>query len=62
MFMGFFYLEHQHPGVRHRQAELGALSVLGRVQADAVHLQAPGDLQELVVGLCGSLSAAEEIS
>lgn len=54
------YLENQHPSVRHRQAEFGALSVLSRVQTDAIHLQPAGDFQQLVVGHGGSLSAAEE--
>lgn len=52
------HLEDQNPSVRHRQAELGALAVLGRVLADAVHLQAPGDFQQLVVGHGRGLPAA----
>lgn len=32
-------LEDQDAGVRHRQAQLGALAVLGRVQTNPVHLQ-----------------------
>lgn len=54
------HLEDQHPSVRHRQAELGALAVLGWVLADAVHLEAPGDLQQLVVGHGWGLPAADE--
>lgn len=55
-----FYLKHQDPGVCHSQAKLSALSVLGGVQADAVHLQPPSDFQQLVVRLRWSLPAAEE--
>lgn len=54
------HLENQHPGVRHRQAEFSALSVLGGVQTDAIHLQPAGDFQQLVVGHGGSLSTVEE--
>lgn len=57
---GATHLEDQHSSVRHRQAELGALAVLGWVLADAVHLQAPGDLQQLVVGHGWGLPAAVE--
>lgn len=38
-------LEDQDAGVRHRQAQLGALAVLGRVQANPVHLQATRHFQ-----------------
>lgn len=54
------HLEDQHPGVSHSQAEFTALAVFSRVETDAVHLQPPGDLQQLVVGLCRSVSAVEE--
>lgn len=52
------HLKNQHANVRHGQTEIGSLSVLRRVQTDAVHLQPPGDLQQLVVRLRGSLPAA----
>lgn len=55
-----FHLENQHPSVRNRQTEFSTLSVLGRVQTDAVHLQPPSDFQQLVVRHCRSLSAVEE--
>lgn len=55
-----FYLENQHSGVRHCQAEFGTLAVLRRVQTDAVHLQPPSNFQQLVVRHCRGLSAAED--
>lgn len=40
----------------HSQVDLGSLPVGCRVEADAVHLQFAGDLQDLVIGLGWSLA------
>lgn len=58
-FLFRIYLENQDSSVRHRQAELRALPVLRRVQANAVHFKPPCDFQELVVRLRWSLAAGE---
>lgn len=53
------YLKDQDPRVRDGEVDPHAFAVVGVVRPDAVHVQLPGHLQQLDVGLCGRHAPAE---
>lgn len=53
------YLEDQHPQVCDGEIDPHALSVMGGVRADAVHVQLPGHLQQVHVRLGRGVASAE---
>lgn len=50
------YLEHQHTHVGNCQVDFGALTVRGKVESDAIHLQFPGNFKHLKVRFSRSLT------